>query len=284
MPTNPSDQSSGVYLRNPDCWASNIDLTCVPVWNSQYQGPYTLGCLVAPRIVLVANHYAASEGSIFRFVSKTINPVTGTNDVYTAVIKKWIPLQTDFIDKDTVDHDFDLGFVVLDHALDPTIIKPAKILGSVDRLGVDDPYWKEGAIPWGVPCLGMNQQLEAFVQDAHYQSDFNKTQVRFAWVNAIPTNPQRLGMYREVVGGDSANPCFLIKDGKPVLVTLWTYSGSGVAIQHFVNLPNAAPNIINLSTKIAEYRAGSTGGIPNDDGIPENWQLQLENFDTYPSY
>ena len=27
--------------------------------------------------------------------------------------------------------------------------------------------------------------------------------------------------------------------------------------------------------------AGSTGGIPNDDGIPENWQLQLENFDTF---
>jgi hypothetical protein len=29
------------------------------------------------------------------------------------------------------------------------------------------------------------------------------------------------------VNGDSGNPCFLIIDGVPVLVTTWTYGGAG---------------------------------------------------------
>ena len=165
------------------CWAHDINLTCFPVWNSGYlvsgviqlRGPYQSGCLVTPRILLVACHFSPDEGETLRFVSKEIDPATMMNRAYEATVLKFVPLVDNYNkDAEASDiHSFDLGFVVLDHALDASI-HPAKILGSVARLGVEDPAFGSASdiVHWGVPCLGVNQSLEAFVQDAAYQQDY----------------------------------------------------------------------------------------------------------------
>ena len=95
-------------------------------------------------------------------------------------------------------------------------------------------------------------------------------------------------MYRYLLENDSSKPCFLIKNSQPVLVMLWTFGkyapGAGVAVQHYIDLPNPPVGVTNLVTKIAQYRAGNTGSVPSDDGVPENWQLNLETFSDFPAF
>lgn len=247
--TSTPGHPNGIYVWNPACRAADMDLTCHPVWNSRLNGPLNLGCLVTPRIMLVADHNKPDFGNDLRFVDKT-------NKVWVTKVVGYVKVFSD------------LGFCVLDPPLPPDI-RPAKVLGRVDHLGVENPNFTS-LTSWGVPCLGMDRELKALVFDAAFQHELNPVFSEHRWVNAEPTKADRLKMYRGLTGGDSSSPCFLIKDGKPVLVALWEGGGPGSApaVQHY--LPE-------LKAAMAAYRAGLTG--VNIDPVDANWQLIHENFD-----
>ncbi len=48
--------ANGVFIRNTNCWAVDLDLTCCGPWNS-YLGKKMAGTLISPRHVLFAAHY-----------------------------------------------------------------------------------------------------------------------------------------------------------------------------------------------------------------------------------
>jgi len=70
------DHSATNYTRNPACWAHSLDLTCVPVFNSDSFFWYTNGCcsyfvpprkggtLISPRHIIFANHFLVINGKL----------------------------------------------------------------------------------------------------------------------------------------------------------------------------------------------------------------------------
>jgi hypothetical protein len=255
-----ANPASGMYERNLGCWAANIDLTCVPVWNSVSGRSSLLGCLVAPRVVIVADHHAAPVGSTFKFV-------TATNQVRTATIVGYERLASPALPF------FDLSFVVLSEAVESDI-HPASVLSSVAHLGVEewqpnDPLHENRY--WGVPLLGLDQDLNALVVEAAYDYESPIPDLRgVTWYNQYPlSGTQRAVLNQEIIGGDSSNPCFLIKDGKPILVAVWTGGGAGTGV-------SIRRHIATLEAKIAEYRANHV-----DDGVDENWTLKKEEFSNF---
>jgi hypothetical protein len=63
------DHTSNIYKRNIDCWAYDIDLTCISPWNSQGANQLA-GTLITPRHVIFAEHYHAWPGAVMRFITK----------------------------------------------------------------------------------------------------------------------------------------------------------------------------------------------------------------------
>lgn len=219
-----ADHANALYVRNPNFWAADVDLTCVPVWNSSYGGSGFLGCLVTPRVVLFAYHFAPNPGSYYRFI-------TNGNQVVTRQI----------LERNQIPGAGDLGYVLLDSDVFAEI-KPAKVLGNLDHLGVEDPAFGAEA-PWGVPCFGLNQNLRAPVREAAFQEQSSPVPGRPPfWFNAIPSlGTQRSVMYEDLIINDSGNPCFLLNHGRVVLVTLWCFgdAGAGFPINQYVGAINA---------------------------------------------
>ena len=63
------DHTHKVYIRNPDCWAHDLDLTCISPWNSQGH-TRKAGVLISPRHAVWARHYNIKIGSTMRFVDR----------------------------------------------------------------------------------------------------------------------------------------------------------------------------------------------------------------------
>ncbi|KAL8584922.1 hypothetical protein ACOMHN_043559 [Nucella lapillus] len=60
------DHAQKHYVRNPDCWAADLDLTCISPWNSNH-GNKKAGTLVSPRHAVWARHYSIPVNSTLRF-------------------------------------------------------------------------------------------------------------------------------------------------------------------------------------------------------------------------
>ena len=65
---NTKDHNHQHYVRNPECWASDLDLTCISPWNSQLRNRKA-GTLISPRHAVWARHYNIRVNSTLRFVS-----------------------------------------------------------------------------------------------------------------------------------------------------------------------------------------------------------------------
>ena len=55
------DHANGIYVRNPNCWAADLDLTGVSPWNSR-SGALRAGVAISPRDVLTSEHYPLQVG------------------------------------------------------------------------------------------------------------------------------------------------------------------------------------------------------------------------------
>ena len=195
------DHSSATYVRNPDLWCADVDLTCISPWNSDYANRKA-GTLVTPRHIINAAHYEYPVGTSIRFVA-----ADGTVHTRSVVGKKRHPDYTPYYPDFTV--------YTLDSDL-PAAISPCKVLPS--NWG---NYLAQNAQN-RPPGFGLDQEEKALIVDFIT----TRSSARTAYFG-IPTLPDRATFHESKISGDSGNPAFFICDGELVLVTVWTSGGAG---------------------------------------------------------
>ena len=224
------------YVRNPDCWAADIDLTCCSPWNGTL-GTRMAGTLISPRHVLFAAHYdGLAVGTAMRFVDMQNQVVERTlvDKIRHPNYVDWYP-------------DFTVG--LLDADVPTNRISFAKVLPDNYRDWLGDGT--------RLPVLGLDQEEKALICDLRQMSavqTINSVRGNYIFFDT-PVDAVRRDYYKDLIVGDSGNPAFLIIGGKPVLLTVWTFTG-----------PNAGTSLVDLKQDInaimqqLEMGQGSTDG------------------------
>lgn len=220
-------QPPDYFVRNPNFWAADVDLTCLAAYNSYgwggEGGPQRAGTLVSPRHFLCATHFLIPVGTRMYFVKQGGKVAVRTVTDYR-----------------TVGPDITVG--VLDSDV-PAGINFAKILPFSAYNFRKKLYAPEGyeaqVYPWPVPVLNCNQFREGLVADV---GTWGPAGVNYVCSNRPPTDPQRHEFYKDVIVGDSGSPSFVIINGTAVLLTQWTYGGAGQGDEdvYYAPLINAA--------------------------------------------
>jgi len=214
------DHGTPTYVRNTNCWAYGLDLTCISPWNSS--GLYTkAGVMISPRHIACAGHLPIPDGSTIRFIEADGTVVTRTMD-------------TMIIHPDYAPYYPDIAIGVLDSDV-PSSITFAKILPQ-DWRDYVIPYLASGSeyVPWaagpaeyslwGIPAVYIDQEEKILVSDAW------KLYVPPESVNATlscttPLDADRALFYETIISGDSGNPIFIIINDELVLLSVITSAG-----------------------------------------------------------
>jgi hypothetical protein len=230
------------YVRNPNLWCADVNLTCISPWNSN--GANTkAGTLITPRHVLNATHYEYNVGNTVRFVAQD-----GTVHNRTITGKARHP--------NYVPYTPDLTIYTLASNL-PVGITPCKLMPS---------NWTSYLVQNlsnRPPALGLDQEEKALIIDFYTDGAF-----------LTPTDSDRRIFDESKIGGDSGNPAFLIVNGELVLITVWTYGGAGSGTP-------VASYIEGLNTMIvtADAQAGVSTGYTVTEADFSRWpHLTTKNY------
>ena len=198
------NHSSSSYVRNPNCWAADLDLTCISPWNSTGGGTRA-GTLISPRHVLFCEHldFHPAVNSTIRFVS-----------LDNTVVNRTITALATHPDYSPYYPDITIG--VLDSDV-PNSISFAKILPS----GWASYFPSIGVAATGatIPVLVLDQEEKALVSEWRTSGGMN--------IFAQPTDPQRLQFFESIITGDSGNPAFIVVNNQLVVINTLTYGGAG---------------------------------------------------------
>ncbi len=194
-----SRQDGTTFTRNPQCWAAGIDLTCASPWNST-GGLQRGGTLISPRHVLFVKH-----SNFHPAVNATIKFVTQGNEVVSRTLAA-IATHPEY-----VPHYPDIVVGVLDSDVPESItfaeVLPADWADYLPSVSALNP----------IPVLRLNQTERASV--AEFRGATGTFSLQFPQTNQA--------FYETIVTGDSGNPVFLVLNGKPVLLGLFTFGGPG---------------------------------------------------------
>lgn len=202
------DHANTNYVRNPACWAADIDLTCCSPWNGT-SGRLRAGTLISPRHVLLAAHYdELAIGAAMRFVDMQ-NQVVERTLVAKIRHPSYVPWYPD------------LTVGLLDADVPADRISFAKVL--------PDNYRDWLADGTRLPALALDQEEKALIRDLWRLSAVEEIEgVTGAYTMFdTPFDAARTDYYEDLIGGDSGNPAFIIIGGQPVLLTVWTFGGPG---------------------------------------------------------
>jgi len=193
------DHATPTYTRSATCWAADLDLTALSVWNSA--GVATkAGVAISPRHVLFCTHDAPAASFTIRFVAADNTLVTRT---ITAL--EGIPV--------TASNYPDITIGLLDSDLPPSI-------GFVKILPV-------GWIPYlplqSGPVLIVDQERKALVSNLYGIGWF---EIRTAICEA-PGDATRLSFHENLISGDSGSPALFIIQDQLVLIFSATTGGAG---------------------------------------------------------
>jgi hypothetical protein len=207
-----------VYVRNPNCWAADLDLTCISPWNSS-GGVRMAGTLISPRHIIFAAHYQIAVGATVRFVDGSNNVVSRT---LTAIVNL----------SNNVDHLPDFVIGLLDSNV--TGCGFAKVLP-------DDwaDYLPNSGIK--IPALALDQEEKALVTDTWYLSE-PVGGIAFQ----VPTSEVRLSFYEAIIPGDSGNPAFFIINDELVILAVWTLGGPGAGFAVHAFVPQIEAAMVSL--------------------------------------
>jgi hypothetical protein len=191
-----------IYVRNIDCWAYDLDLTCISPWNTT--GSYTRsGTLISPCHIVFATHFQINTGAKIRFV-------TNNNVV----------VERTMIDKIDIANDITLG--ILDSDV-PGTISFAKILPSnwsnyLPNLHGNSAH-PTASIRCKVPLMCLDQEEKAIVYEMSQGGGD-------CYIN-FPTLNSRLSFCEPIIEGDSGNPWFLIINNSLILVSTFHFTIGG---------------------------------------------------------
>jgi hypothetical protein len=203
---------SRTFVRNPECWAADLDLTCISPSNNR-EGNFRAGTLITKRHVILVAHYNLKANDSIYFVTKD-NITIRRKIIAHKVNTDWstnVP---------------DIEILTLNEDV-PESITPCHFLPSNYGLYLTG----DGD---GLPVLYTDQQENALVADIWSINSSKLFELQ------VPILANRLALNESVVTGDSGNPVFLILNGKPVIFGCFTWGGVGYgnALTYYANLAN----------------------------------------------
>lgn len=241
------DHTHKIYVRNPDCWAHDLDLTCISPWNSQGHNRKA-GTLLSPRHAVWARHYSMKVNTTLRFVDKN-NNVIERKIMKTQALP--LPPHTKYL------YGYDMVIGLLDHDV-PSSISFAKVLPK----NFTEIY---GA--------NVNHVLPVFSTDFEEKALVDDLRIMHGKMVSLspPTLSYRRPYYESKISGDSGNPSFFIVDNQLVFLFVFTYggAGSGTSLQyHHDDVNNVMHNLgggyslteINLHKYITDAQITSIFG------------------------
>ncbi|XP_046557112.1 uncharacterized protein LOC124266351 [Haliotis rubra] len=204
------DHANKVYVRNPDCWAYDLDLTSISPWNSNLANRKA-GTLVSPRHALWARHYSIKVNSTIRFVDQN-NNVVDRRVVKTQTVSG--PSHSSFYGQDIVVGELDSDV--------PNTISFSKVMPR-NLTSFRVPYSTH------IPAVSTDQEEKALVDDFYYYSSTN------AGLHVPLTTSIRHDYYESKISGDSGNPTFFVIDDQLALLFVFTTGGAGggTSINHY---------------------------------------------------
>jgi len=241
------NHATSTYVRNADCWAQDLDITCVPVYSTP-TGRRN-GCLISPQHLIFATHYQYAVNDTIRFVAPDNTIVTR---ILTA--KQSLP-QSGYYPDITVG--------VLNSTV-PETISYAKVINgtSWDDTYAPGTHMGEDYLKWGLlPMLWVSQDDYALVQ-VPYKFDLGEPETGYIlWmINKIYTarpyyyrSEVRKYLENDIRGGDSGSARFLIFGDDLVLLSLTTGgNGAGSHVSGFIAEINALMTSLGGEYQLSE--------------------------------
>lgn len=203
------------YTRNVNCWAKDIDLTCVSVWNST-AGNQMAGTAISPKHVVFCRHLG-----FYPNVGSSIKFVTNNNEIITRTITNMIghPNFSGFAN--------DISIGILNSDL-PASIKPARILPSnyssfFPTISGNNNITRINNL---LGCITINQFKDVGLTSlASINSMF-----QLMHPNTDPLlNPSNSydNFYRNLILYDSGSPAFIVINNEVILLGVFTNGGPG---------------------------------------------------------
>jgi hypothetical protein len=223
---------NSTYVRNTDCWVSDLDLTCISPWNTTGSNTRA-GTLISPSHLVFATHYEINIGDKIRFIT--------SNNV---VVERTL------IDKIVCFGDASLGLLNADV---PNDISFAKLLPSNWFTYLPTIYRNSNTSTiYKLPILSLDQEEKALVKELVYFNSSNNSVItenpRQNYIdpnnNYYNTYPNRALFNESIISGDSGNPSFLIINNQLVLITTWLGPDSGPFYSNFINVLNTNMNLL----------------------------------------
>jgi hypothetical protein len=222
------NHTDGIYVRNPDCWAKDFDLTCTSPWNSTAANGMA-GTAISPRHVVFAQHWYVLNNATMRFVTQDNQVITRTlkNSVYVGAstgANKWTDINIGILDADL-----------------PESITPAKILPAdwTDYFPTTSSTNSLGTTHLNAllrfPILYLDQEEKALVGEWMYTRLANVSANNYPHMGWVPpaVNSTRRLLYELPISGDSGNPNFAIVNGETVLLFCFYGAGGGPDLSQY---------------------------------------------------
>ena len=197
------------YIPNEKAWARYINLSCCAVEVtqgdiSQYNKTATL---ITPSCAIMSQHYGLGPGNKVGFINESGAYIEHT------------------VEK-AVKH-----YLYQPHYPDLKIVKFTEPVVGCTPANLLPEGW-EAFLPnqgEGLPVLRLDKQDHCTVGELRSISTKPMCTIR------EPFDPMRKLYYEDLVGGDSSDPCFLVGQAVPIILTTWTYGGwgSGTSITYF---------------------------------------------------
>jgi len=209
------NHSGGVYVRNMNCWASDVDLTAISPWNSN-AGNKKAGTLISPRHIVFANHYTYPNGTTIRFI---------TND--NQIIERTLQSQTRIGSTD-----IQVGLLNSDV---PGTITFAKTLPTNFTNYLASYSTGFAPYPLYVPIASVDQEEKLLVSNcARINSEIQIT------TPSNTTYSDRYDFYETIIVGDSGNPIFVLINNELVLLSCFETNLGGQSLTNNYTAINTA--------------------------------------------
>ncbi|XP_076460122.1 uncharacterized protein LOC143293099 [Babylonia areolata] len=223
------DHAHKRYVRNPDCWAADLDLTCISPWNSNLSNRKA-GTLISPRHAVWARHYSIRLNSTLRFVDRR-----------GAVVERRV-VGTRLVDSHGGSGFYgrDIVVGVLDSDVPDTVsfakVMPHHLLTMHPGHNVH------------LPVLSTDQEEKALVTDFLLYHNHSIS------LRAPSTSSIHHDYYEPKIVGDSGNPSFFVLGDELVLLFTFTTGGPGGGtnlIGHFHDI-NHQMNVLGGGYQLTE--------------------------------
>lgn len=247
--TDDDSERTKNFVRNPNCWAYDIDLTCCSPWNMhptlRLPGGYltttsnhTAGTLISPRHVIFCKHYDFYPpiGSDIRFITKN-------NETITRNIINIIEVEPISGNGNT---DYAIG--LLDSDI-PDSISFAKVLpdNAFERMQLE---WLAPGLPYGhiinnLYIIQLNQDKSVRITGLGF---WNNVWFYLTNTGNIENKLQKFSFNLRLY--DSGSPNFLVINNEPILIGLDL--GPNRIHQHRADI-NATMNQLGVGYQLTSY-------------------------------